>query len=118
MPVTGAVKLNITETFDEFLHKAEELMPAKSNQRSLRTDRKKSTRLNDFSVEESIGERSSQSVEIKSCFFKIIDIALTEFNNLITENNEFLLAISNSPDMEMNDLKLLEKNRLATPFRG
>lgn len=39
---------------------------------------------------------------------------MTEFDNRLTEYNEFLVAISNSPDMDMGDLKPLKKSACNT----
>lgn len=71
--------------------------------------------MNDFIVEESLGERGNEIDEIKSCFYEIIDVVLSEFNARFTENNEFLLAVSNSIDMEMSDLEPLAKLGLKLP---
>lgn len=78
-------------------------------------DRRRSTLLRGFVIEESIGERSDEYDEIRSCFYEVIDVTLAEFNRRFTENNEILSALSNSPNMEFDELKPLEKLGVALP---
>ena len=63
--------------------------------------------MGDFVVEESIGERSDEIDQITSSYNEVIDVELAEFNAGFTENNEILLALSNSPNMELDQLKPL-----------
>lgn len=78
-------------------------------------DRRRSTLLREFVVEESIGERSDEFDEIRSCFHEVIDVTLAEFKNRFTENNEVLSALSKSSNMELDELKPLEKLGVALP---
>lgn len=50
-----------------------------------------------------IDKRNDEYDDIRSCSFKV----LAEFNNLFIENNEILSALSNSPNMEHDELKPL-----------
>lgn len=93
MPVINALNSTISEyrsdqQFDTYIEKAQELIPEslKSSSAGLRT-RRRPTHLEDYSVEESIGERSNEYDELKSCFFEVIDVILAEFDARFTENN-------------------------------
>lgn len=124
MPVIEAVKGTITDyrtsdTFDECMEKVEQLIgvlerPVEAVRPTRK--RKKSTLLKGFAVEESTGQRLSESDEIKSCFYEVIDIALAEIDARFTENHEILLALSKAPNMELNELKPLEKLGIELPL--
>lgn len=106
-----------SEVFDQFMDKADKLLGTTPvvQRPARRIQRRRSTMLRDFVVEESIGERSDPDEEIKSCFFEIIDVTLAEFDNRFTENNEILLALSNSEGMKLSDLKPLEQLGVKLP---
>lgn len=121
--VINAVKSTIAdyrkpEKFDEFMSKTETLMtgsvPNDIVPRSTR-NRQRPMHLNDFVIEETTGERPDENVQIKSCYEEVINVALAEFDSRFAENDEILLALSNSPKMELNDLKPLEKLGLTLP---
>lgn len=123
MPVIEAVKEIIvdyrtTEMFDKCMEKVEALTSTSEDHgdsaRPIR-NRRRSTRLNDFVIEESIGERGEEDDEIRSLFHEVIDVTLAEFDARFTENNEILLALSNSPNIELVELKPLEKLGLILP---
>lgn len=121
MPVIEATKTSIanyrnSETFDKFMEETEKLMPTTPIIRpARRINRRRSTWLENFVIEETLGERSNENDDIKSLFHEVIDVALSEFEARFTENNSILLAISNSPDMELSDLKPLEQLGLKLP---
>lgn len=122
IPVLEAVKTTVgeyrdPEGFDQLMEKTNALMgtipvvvrPAR------RIQRRRSTMLRDFVVEETLGERSDDDDSIKSCFFEIIDVTLMEFDKRFTENDEILLALSSSDEMQLNNLKPLEQLGLKLP---
>lgn len=101
---------------DEILATAHQLIvPQLTDAPRPTRDRRRSTLLRDFVVEESIGERNEEYDEIRSCFFEVIDVTLAEFNNRFTENNEILFAMSNSKNMELDELEPLEKLGVTLP---
>lgn len=123
VPVIDAVKSTITDyrnaiKFDEIMKKTEEQISlatfSATEQPAARRNRRLSTRLDNFVIEESIGQRNEND-EIQSCFDKIIDISLQEFDKRFLENNEILIALSKAPNMEMADLKPLEKLGIKLP---
>lgn len=121
VPILEAVKSSIEEfreskKFDKTMEDAENLIAKISlPARPARRTRRISSRLDNFSIEETIGQRSDEDVEIQSCYFRIIDVSLDEFNKRFTENNDILQAISNSSEMLLADLKPLEKVGLKMP---
>lgn len=56
-------------------------------------------------MEETLGERSDDLIEIKSAFFAIIDNILSEIKTRFTENDRILLALSSAHEMEIENLK-------------
>lgn len=119
MPVIEAVKATIAdyrnpETLNNFMEKVEEIISSSveliepANSVRPTRNRRRSTLLNDFVVEESIGERTDENEDIKSCFYEVIDVSLEELDYRFTENNDILLALSNAPNMELEELKPLE----------
>lgn len=119
MPVIDAVKSTIneyrTETkFESFMANALQLIPESLQiAQPIRRTRRRPTAMDDFTVEETIGERSNEFDEIKSCFFEVIDVALAEFGARFTENNDILLALSS--EMELSQLKPLEQLGICLP---
>lgn len=116
MPVIEAVKVTIADyrklgMFDRIMESVEQLISESADPtrpaRSTR-NRRRSTYLTDFVIEESIGERCDENDEIKSNFNEVIDVILAEFDARFAENNDILLALSNSPNMDLKDLKPLE----------
>lgn len=96
------------DKFDEFMAMAQEVMDFQSLDPPRPTrHRRRSTLLNDFVVEETIGERSNEYDQIRSCFYEVIDLTLAEFNDRFIENNEILSALANSPNMELKPLEKL-----------
>lgn len=71
--------------------------------------------MDDFVIEESIGERSGETDEMKRCFFEIIDVTLKELDARFTENSQILLALTSSHNMELNQLKPLEQLGISLP---
>lgn len=78
--------------------------------------RSRSILLSGFTIEETIGERSDETDEIKSIYFEIIDVILSEFKERFSENNEILLALSSSVKMDLAQLKPLEKLGIELPL--
>ncbi|KAJ6644666.1 Zinc finger MYM-type protein 1 [Pseudolycoriella hygida] len=72
----------------------------------LRND-KRSTLLDDFTVEETIGERSGEE--------EIIDVTIAELEARFSENNSILLALSNADSMDISELKPLETVGIELP---
>lgn len=126
MPVVEIAKGTIAnyrtqENFEQFMNAANQLISESvdvieqaSSSRPIR-NRRRSTRLGDFVVEESIGERSDEIDQITSSYNEVIDVALAEFDARFTENNDILLALSHSPNMELDQLKPLEKLGITLP---
>lgn len=98
-----------SEISDEMLSKFTEMT------RPARRSRRRSTYLDDFVIEDTIGERANEADDIKATYFEIIDVTDKELKELFTENNEILLALSNSGNMDPNELKPLEKLGLKIP---
>lgn len=72
-----------------------------------RRARRRSTLLGDYVVEETLGERNEEKIEIKSAFFAIIDNMLSEIKTRFVENNSILLALSSTNEMKLDSLKEL-----------
>lgn len=125
MPVIEAVKSSIAEyrsdeKFFEFVKKTEDFMSANISPpiiplRPVRQNRQRSTYLKEFIIEESLGERSTEEINIKSAYFQIIDVILSEFNARFTENNKFLLALSSADNFDLQELKVLEELGVKLP---
>lgn len=116
--VAGYRTDNYPNKFDEMMSIAENLIeaePQTDNTARPTRDRRRPSHLDEFIVEESIGVRSDGYDEIRSCFHQTIDVSLAEFDQRFTENNEILLALSNSPNMELEELKPLEKIGVVLP---
>ncbi|KAJ6649143.1 Zinc finger MYM-type protein 1, partial [Pseudolycoriella hygida] len=79
-----------------------------ASSRPVRQNGKRSTLLDDFTVEETIGERSGEETEMKSIYFEIIDVTIAELEARFSENNTNLLALSNADNMDISELKPLE----------
>lgn len=77
--------------------------------------RRRSTKLKDSVVEETLGERGENEVEIKSAFFNIIDNILSEIKTRFTENDQILLALSSAYEMNPDDLQQLSTFGLEIP---
>lgn len=98
------------------MKKTEELISTSSAmEQPARRNRRLSTRLENSVVEETVGQRPNEDDEIESCFNQIIDVTLSEFDKRFTENNEILVALSKSPEMQIEDLKPLEKLGIKLP---
>lgn len=100
------------------MKKVEELIPATAPPATVwpaRRKRRRSNLLDGLIIEESIGERSDENDEIQSSFHEVIDVTLVEFDKRFTENNDILLTLSKSPEMERMDLLPLEKLGLNLP---
>lgn len=110
-PVVEAVKSSISayrtdERFKQLKNQTNDLLE-KGRPSSLLSSRptrqtRRSTFLNDFSVEESLGERTDESFEMKSIFFEIIDLTISELNARFCEQNPILKALSYADDMDSN----------------
>lgn len=125
MPIIDAVKSTIgdnrnEEEFEKYLKQSDELIadslgafvrPARVGNRR----RSRSTLLTGFTIEETIGERSDEMDEIKAIYYEIIDVTLSEFKERFSENNEILLALSSSAEMDLAQLKPLEKLGIELP---
>lgn len=123
LPVIEAVKSSISkyrtvEHLKNFVKLAEDLLmkiSSASSSRPVRQNRGRSTRLNDFVILETLGERSEEPVALKSIYFQIIDVTVTELNARFSENNEILLALSETDNMNIDDLKPLQKLGIQLP---
>lgn len=123
IPVIDAVKTTIEgyrngEEFDMYWEKAEGLIADNATpSATIRPTRmrSRSSRLSGFTVEETIGERSEDKNEIKSIYFQIIDVALSELEKRFSENNQILLALSSSHEMDLAQLAPLEKLGIKLP---
>lgn len=105
IPVVEAVISTITafrkgEEFDKFIKKTEDFMDENmtllNSKRPVRQNRQRSVRLNNFSIESSLGERSDVAVQIEATFYKVIDVTVSELKSRFSENNTILLALSDS----------------------
>lgn len=115
MPVIDAVKDEILsyrseEKFNEIKEKASKCLPDElPPPRALGArKRRRSTLLNDSVVTETLGERSTTEIAIKSAFFEVIDILVAEMRKRFDENNEVLIALSAADKMKEEELKPLE----------
>lgn len=128
MPIIEAVKERIADyrnpdVLNDFMEKTEQLIsssveliePSAAARARPTRNHRRSTLLGDFVIEESIGERPDESEDIRSCFYEVIDVSLEEFKDRFTENNDILLALSNAPNMEVDQLKPLEKLGITLP---
>lgn len=97
------------KNFDKLAEDLLTKISSASSSRPVRQNRARSTRLKDFVILETIGERSEEPVELKSIYFQIIDVTVTELNARLSENNEILLALYEADIMDIDDLKPLQK---------
>lgn len=124
MPLIEILQSNISdfrteEKFSEFMEISDKLLSnALSNTPEIpraRRNRRRSTLLGDFVVEDTIGERANEYDDIKSTYYGIIDVADNEMKRRFSENNNILLALSNSSNMDLNELKPLEELGIVLP---
>lgn len=78
-------------------------------------NRQRSILLSSFVIEDSIGERSSSDVNMKSTYYEIIDVILSEFHKRFFENNKVLLALSSADNFELSELQPLEDLGIKLP---
>lgn len=122
MPVIEAVKSSIMEyRTEEQLKKFDELaddllkISTPTSSRPTRQNRARSSRLKDFVVTETLGERTEEPLELKSIYFQIIDVIVTELNARFSENDEILVALSEADNMDITDLQPLQKLGIQLP---
>lgn len=124
LPVVDAVQASIREyrndkKFEEFVKKTEDFMTDNisfiSYSRPVRQNRQRSKLLQSFIVEETLGERSAEEDNMKSIYYRIIDVTLSEFKERFSENNRILLALSNSENFELSEIKDLENVGIQLP---
>lgn len=80
-------------------------------------NRRRSSRLNDSIVYETLGERGDCEVEIRAAFFDVIDSTVNELERRFNNNNEILLAISDSPEMDIHKLQPLTEVNIKLPSK-
>lgn len=122
MPVIEAVKVTFADyrnadALNNLMEKVNQLISSSVEPADVRPtrNRRRSTFLSEYVVEESIGERPDECDDINSCFYEVIDVSLEEFKHRFTENNDILVALSNAPNMKLDELKPLEKLGITLP---
>lgn len=80
-------------------------------------NRQRSTLLRAFAIEDTLGERSSPDVNMKSTYYEIIDIILLEFHERFSENNKVLLALSSADNFDVCELQPLEDLGIKLPSK-
>lgn len=122
MPIIDSVKSTIItyrerEQFEDVLEDAHKLIPESffAGAQPAKRTRRRNTNFADFVIEETLGERSNEEDEIKSCFHEVIDVVLAEFDARFTENNDILLALSSSTEMDFDKLRPLQQLGIELP---
>lgn len=115
MPLIRAVYTTIenlrTEgNFEKYFLQASNMLsnstePTPNSSRPTR-DRRRSTVLRDFVVEETLGERSEVAVTLKSGFYGVINILLIEMTNRFEKNDAILNAIDSADEMNLEKLQI------------
>lgn len=129
--ISEVKKLRHVSSFDKFCHSSIEKLGESTNTISLATskaattavtskrparNKQRSSKLKEYIVTSSIGERNSDpKVEVKSTYYEVIDIFLSEMNERFTENSDILLAISDASEFSIEKLKPLESLGLKLP---
>lgn len=80
-----------------------------------RRNRKRPSRFNDPVVYEKLGERGDAEVEIRAAFFEVIDVTVKELEYRFKDNDEVLLAISDSHKMDRAKLLPLAELKIMLP---
>lgn len=130
MPLIRAVytkieKMRTQENFDRYYSQmtdllkkvasdAGELAQGRERSRPVR-ERRRSTMLQQYAVEETLGERSEDSVILKSAFFETIDIVLNEMQYRFIKENAILTAIDSAEEMDLEKLRPLEELGIQLP---
>lgn len=107
-------KLRSKEAFEQFCNDSEELIQKTLTSQEFLSEsrprrnvqRPSSLSLTDFVITDRIGERNfDYKIEIRSAYFYVIDIFLSEMKRRFDKNSDMLLAISRAEEF---DIKLLE----------
>lgn len=100
--------------FTKYKRIADELCPMYSDTNRAR-NRRRSTLLNEFVVDSTIGESSNEDDDAKATYFEIIDVINEGIRDRFSENSDILLAMSNVDEMDMKDVKQFETLGLKIP---
>lgn len=126
MPVINTVitevrKLREPASFDKIWNRSEEILNKhdvyySNASRPLRT-KKRPSALASFFITDPIGERNTDvKVEIKSAYFEVIDIFLSEMKHRFEENSDILLAISDANELSIEKLQPLKRLGISLPL--
>lgn len=126
MPLIRAVyttvkHLRTEENFKKYYLQATSMLPtSNSTEPTLDSsrpnrNRRRSTVLRDFVVEETLGERSEIAVTSKSGFYEIIDILLIEMTNRFEKEDAILNAIDTADEMNLEKLQPLKELGIELP---
>lgn len=114
------LKLRSTESFLNFWTSATDRMQNESVQ-SIETSRprrnvNRPTSLNDFIITDRIGEKNCDfEIEIRSSYFKVIDLFLSELKKRFEDNAEILEAISRIEEFDLSLLTPLKDLGIKLP---
>lgn len=124
MPLIRAVhstiaQLRSEENFNKYYLQAtqllDELDPTESIPNRPVRNRRQSTMLQNSVVEETLGERSDPTVNLKSAFYETIDIVLIEMANRFVKNDAILTAIDTADEMNLEKLQPLTELGIEMP---
>lgn len=114
-------KMRSQESFEKYHSQAtkllENLEPTELAQASNRPSRNRhqSTMLKDTVVEETLGQRSEPTANLKSVFYETIDYVLTEMTNRFEKNDVILTAIDRADEMDLEKLQPLTELGIELP---
>lgn len=113
------IELRTSLTFDSLWNQCVEMLPnfdANSSVARPSRNRRRSVKVNDFIVTETIGERSKDmKIEIQSAFYEVLDIFSTEMKSRFFDNSDVLMAVSEASKFDHEKLKPLKKVGLTLP---
>lgn len=114
--VTKSVELIRTDdVFMDLMNTAYDIMPENDDQRPARTIKRPAKLSHSFILTDKTGERSSADIEIKSAFYETIDRICSEMRNRFDSNWQYLTAIGDSDEMNLEKLKPLARLKIVLP---
>lgn len=120
IPIIEAVKEKVElmrndGKYDNYLKQTENIMAGNDFIPDLRRNSRRPSRLDNFVVMTTIGERETENdtLRLKQIYFEIIDKTIREINSRFTENNEILMALVAANEIDKHDFDSVALKPLA-----